>query len=77
MNTERKKNTESQVVENDGKDLCIFKKYVYMGGGFLFFFYLVLVHIIQNFSLTLCLQNTNKGTVRYPSDTGRKRVVKW
>lgn len=38
MNTERKKNTESQVVENDGKDLCIFKKYVYMGGFFCSFF---------------------------------------
>lgn len=38
MNTERKKPTESQVVENDGKDLCIFKKYVYMGGVFCSFF---------------------------------------
>lgn len=41
------------------------------------FLQIVLVHIIQNFSFTLHSHNRKSGTVRYASDTERKRELKW
>ena len=62
---------ESQMAENDRQHD------VYIQENMAACFTLVSVHVTQNFSPTFYSRNTNRGSVRYPGDTGRKRVVKW